>query len=192
MNGYQIEHNAVDSLLKILKKSGHDQLPGSARSLIKTARYVPLAEKSGMQYIYFPVKEELMRQFLRYPTMMKESVTTLEISLNIPSQNLWKRHVHPIFAQRNQTLCLSLIIHTSCCQVLEKTNQFNADGDLLYKCRVYKHLNPAFDHPRIVNVFKTSNRWTKIELLSFARFEQKGLMCEIGETIIFMAILQTV
>ena len=63
MNGYQIKHNAVDSLLKIVKKSGHDQLPGSARSLIKTARYVPLAEKSGMQYIYFPVKEELMEQF---------------------------------------------------------------------------------------------------------------------------------
>ncbi len=35
----------------------------------------------------------------------------------------------------------------SCCQVLEKTNQFNADGDLLYKYRVYGHLSPLFDHP---------------------------------------------
>ena len=88
-----------------------------------------------------------------------------------------------------------ILDNTSCCQVLEKTNQFNADGDLLYKCRVYKLLNPAFDHPcdsHIVNVFETSNRWTKIDLLSFARFEQKGLMCETGETIIFMAILRTV
>ena len=96
VNGYQIKHNAVDSLLKILKKSGHDQLPGSTRSLIKTARYVPLAEKSGMQYIYFPVKEELMRQFLRYPTMTKESVTALEISLNIDGL--------PLFKSSNKTL----------------------------------------------------------------------------------------
>ena len=42
VNEYQIKHNAVDRLLKILRDSGHDQLPGSARSLIKTARYVPL------------------------------------------------------------------------------------------------------------------------------------------------------
>ena len=83
VNEYQIKHNAVDSLLKILKDSGHDQLPGLARTLIKTARYVPLTEKSGMDYIYFPVKEELMRQFLRYPAMTKEKVTSLEISLNI-------------------------------------------------------------------------------------------------------------
>ena len=96
VNLYQIKHNAVDSLLKILKESGHDQLPGSARSLIKTARYVPITEKSGMEYIYFPVKEELMRQFLRYPTMMKESVTTLEISLNIEGL--------PLFKSSNKTL----------------------------------------------------------------------------------------
>ena len=96
VNLYQIKHNAVDSLQKILKDSGHDQLPGSARSVIKTARYVPITEKSGMEYIYFPVKEELMRQFLRYPTMMKESVTTLEISLNIEGL--------PLFKSSNKTL----------------------------------------------------------------------------------------
>ena len=96
VNLYQIKHKAVDSLQKILKESGHDQLPGSATSLIKTARYVPITEKSGMEYIYFPVKEELMRQFLRYPTMMKESVTTLEISLNIEGL--------PLFKSSNKTL----------------------------------------------------------------------------------------
>ncbi len=96
VDGYQIKHNAVDSLLKILKKNGHDQLPKSARSLIKPARYVPIYEKSGMQYIYFPVKEELMWQFLRYQTMMKESMTTLELSLNIDGL--------PLFKSSNKTL----------------------------------------------------------------------------------------
>ena len=38
VNEYQIKHNAVDRLLKILRDSGNDQLPGSARSLVKTAR----------------------------------------------------------------------------------------------------------------------------------------------------------
>ena len=83
VNEYKIKHNRVDSLLKILKDSGHDQLPGLGRTLIKTARYVPLTEKSGMDYIYFPVKEELMGQFLKYQTMTKEKVTSLEISPNI-------------------------------------------------------------------------------------------------------------
>ena len=96
VNEYKVKHNAVDSLLKILNDSGHDQLPGSARSLIKTARYVPLTEKSGMDYIYFPVKEELMRQFLRYPTMTKEKVTSLEISLNIDGL--------PLFSSSNKSL----------------------------------------------------------------------------------------
>ena len=96
VNEYKVKHNAVDSLLKILKDSGHDQLPGSARSLIKTARYVPLTEKSGMDYIYFPVKEELMRQFLRYPTMTKEKVTSLGISLNIDGL--------PLFSSSNKSL----------------------------------------------------------------------------------------
>ena len=52
VNKYQIKHNAVDSLLKILKDNGHDQLPGLARSLIKTARYVPLTERSGMHCLF--------------------------------------------------------------------------------------------------------------------------------------------
>lgn len=66
----------------------------------------------------------------------------------------------------------------SCCEVLEKTNQFDANG-MLYKCRVYGHLNPFFDQPcdsRVVKVWQTSNRWTEIKLLSSVCFQQKGLM----------------
>ncbi|CAB4020480.1 Hypothetical predicted protein, partial [Paramuricea clavata] len=90
VNAYQIKHNAADRLLKILKESGHHNLPGSTRSLTKTARHVPLTQKSGMDYVYFPVKEELMKQFLRYPKTMTDNVTILEISLNIDGLPLFK------------------------------------------------------------------------------------------------------
>lgn len=85
----------------------------------------------------------------------------------------------------------------SCCEILEKTNQFNADGKLLYRCRVYDRLNPLFDQPcdsRIVKIYKANNRLTKMELLPSISFAQKGIMHQSGsgETVIFMAILHTV
>lgn len=90
VNDYQIKHNAVDSLLKILIQSGHPNLPASARSLLKTDRCVPTEVKSGMEYIYFPIKEELLKHFMRYPTAARENTTTLEISLNIDGLPLFK------------------------------------------------------------------------------------------------------
>ncbi len=96
VNAYQIKHNAADRLPKILKESGHHNLPGTARSLTKTARHVPLTQKSGMDYVYFPVKEELMQQFLRYPKTIADNVTILEISLNIDGL--------PLFKSSNKTL----------------------------------------------------------------------------------------
>ena len=96
VNAYQIKHNAADRLLKILKESGHPSLPGSTRTLTKTARYVPSTQKSGMDYVYFPVKEELMQQFLRYPKAVTEKATTLELSLNIDGL--------PLFKSSNNTL----------------------------------------------------------------------------------------
>ena len=57
-NDFQIKQNALDSLLKILKKSGHPTLPtlpSSARTLMKTARVVQIQQKSGMEYKYFPI-----------------------------------------------------------------------------------------------------------------------------------------
>ena len=90
MNAYQIKHNAADRLLKILKESGHPSLPRSTRTLTKTARYVPSTQKSGMGYIYFPIKEELLQQFLMYPKGVTEKATTLELSLNIDGLPLFK------------------------------------------------------------------------------------------------------
>ncbi len=49
-----------------------------------------------MDYVYFPVKEELMQQFLRYPKAVTKKATTLELSLNI--------YGLPLFKSSNNTL----------------------------------------------------------------------------------------
>ena len=85
----------------------------------------------------------------------------------------------------------------SCCEILEKTNQFDVEGNLLYRCRVYECVNPLFEHPcdsRIVKIYKGSNHLTKMELVPSINFLEKGIMLQSGsrETVIFMAILHTV
>ena len=128
--------------------------------------------------------------------MVRSGNPISEKTVRFMLQNLWKQHVHLVIPTKKPNNVF-ILDDKSCCQVLEMINQFNAGGDLLYKCRVYGHLSPLFDHPcdsRVVNVFKTSNHWTKIELLSSVNFEQTEMMCEIGsgETVIFMAILHNV
>lgn len=87
---FQVKHNAVDDLLKRLKQSGHPDLPGTARSLLSTTRVINIEEKSGMEYIYFPIEEALMKHFLAYPMAVRENVDCLNISLNIDGLPLFK------------------------------------------------------------------------------------------------------
>ncbi|CAB4005638.1 Hypothetical predicted protein [Paramuricea clavata] len=89
-NDFQVKQNATDSLLKILKDSGYPNLPSSAHTLLNTTRNVPLQNKSGMQYIYFPFARELVKNLNRYPSVITDAIDTLELSFNIDGLPLFK------------------------------------------------------------------------------------------------------
>ena len=89
-NNFQVKHNAVDSLLKILQESGHPNLPSSTRTLLNTARKVPVQIKSGMQYIYFPFANELIKNLSRYPNASTADLDTIELSFNVDGLPLFK------------------------------------------------------------------------------------------------------
>ncbi len=90
INAFQIKHNAVDSLLKVLKGHGHPELPKTARTLLRTARNVEIQMKSGMEYVCFPLRAEILKQLRRYPQAAIEGIETLELSLNVDGLPLFK------------------------------------------------------------------------------------------------------
>ena len=85
-----MKHNAVDELLKLLQRSGHPQLPSTARTLLKTPRAIESSELSGMQYIYFELKEQLLAAFRKYPQNIQENTQHIELSLNVDGLPLHK------------------------------------------------------------------------------------------------------
>lgn len=89
-NKYQVKHNAIDGLLQLLKQCGHPDLPGTARSLLKTTREIHLEEKSGMQYLYYSFSDMLLKHYKAYPVHSQEIITCLQISLNIDGLPLFK------------------------------------------------------------------------------------------------------
>lgn len=85
---FLIKQNALDKLLKILKGHGHDYLPVTARTLLKTPKTVHIDNKSGMEYIYLGLKEQLVKYLFKYP--IADQTNTLEISLNIDGLPIFK------------------------------------------------------------------------------------------------------
>ena len=95
-NEFLVKHNAVDSLLALLKKNSHQNLPTSARTLLGTTRSISVQVKSGMDYIYLPLAAELLKHLKRHPPNMVDRIDSLEISLNVDGL--------PLFKSSNKTL----------------------------------------------------------------------------------------
>ena len=89
-NKFSIKQNALDGLLGLLKGNGHPDLPRCARTLLQTSRSVPIQTKSGMDYVYFPLAEQLLRHFKRHPLETIRKTDSLEISLNVDGLPLFK------------------------------------------------------------------------------------------------------
>ncbi len=85
-NECQVKHNAVDKLLKLLKRHGHPELPSTARALLGTLRQVPVELKSGMEYIYLG----LAAGITKYLASVTEDATVLHISLNVDGLPLFR------------------------------------------------------------------------------------------------------
>ena len=77
-----IKHNALDDLLKLLQKYGHENLPSSARTLLKTYRHVEITEKFGMHYVYLGLKKNLINNLSKYVTT-KTNANMLSLLLNV-------------------------------------------------------------------------------------------------------------
>lgn len=89
-NQFLIKQNALDGLLKLLQDHGHPNLPSSARTLLKTAKKIPVQNRSGMDYIYFPLATEIMKHFKKYPAHVINKTESLQISLNVDGLPLFK------------------------------------------------------------------------------------------------------
>ena len=94
---FQIKHNTVDKLLKILICHGHPTLPKTTRTLLKSTRLVATEEKAGMEYVNLGFQSKLMTNFHKYPFEKRQNVDHLSISLNIDGI--------PLFKSSNKALC---------------------------------------------------------------------------------------
>lgn len=81
-----VPHNTVNRLLKLLRKHGHDDLPKSGRSLMKTPRNISSKIQNlscGGQYIHFGLASELQYSVKKYSVLPPK-----ELKLNINCDGL--------------------------------------------------------------------------------------------------------
>ena len=89
---FQIKANAVDGLLKILRKNGHPDLPATSRTLLQTPQNVSTKTVSGMDYFHFGLEGMLTKTLKRLEI---ESLNTEELELEIGIDGL------PLFNSTN-------------------------------------------------------------------------------------------
>ena len=80
---FQIKQNAVDAILKLLKRSDHHDLPCACHTLLHTARHVETQVKSGLDYHYLALGSQLLKQFKQYSLPRRKQAGGIEISLNV-------------------------------------------------------------------------------------------------------------
>ena len=90
MNQFSIHQNTGDSLLKILRKHGHQDLPLCCKTLLTADRHVSTLEKSGMEYVYLGLIQEFSNHVSKYTNEVREKDFCLEISLNIDGLPLFR------------------------------------------------------------------------------------------------------
>jgi hypothetical protein len=108
---HSIKHSALDDLLKLLQPHVKSALPVTARTLLKTVECVQTITKSGMEYVYLGLKENILTALQRSSLNIQEDVTSLNLSFNIDGL--------PIFKSNNMSLWPVL-----CALKLERTIVF--------------------------------------------------------------------
>lgn len=86
---FQVKHNAVDALLNILKRHGHEDLPHTARTLFGHTNNYELTTKYGVKSGQFNVADQLSKHLSRYPA--PSAVTWL--ALNIDGLPMFKSSI---------------------------------------------------------------------------------------------------
>jgi hypothetical protein len=87
---YLIKQNAIDALLKLEKKHGRSDLPSCARTLLGTAQNIETTQISGMDYVYFGIKEELCKILQNYDPKLIDTCNSFELSMNVDGIPLFK------------------------------------------------------------------------------------------------------
>ncbi|MGL5903842.1 MAG: hypothetical protein ACRCZO_14270, partial [Cetobacterium sp.] len=85
-----IAHNALDSLLKLLKKHGTKDLPSTSRTLLNTPKAVNIQQKSGMEYFFFGVEKMLKNHMQKHSVETTTRMQILELKLHIDGLPLFK------------------------------------------------------------------------------------------------------
>ena len=90
INNHQIKHNAVDKLLKLLQRHGHDELPSTARTLLHTTKDVQVTQVSGMDYIYLGLDEQLIKAYKCCKSKDGNDLQSIDLGFNIDGIPLFK------------------------------------------------------------------------------------------------------
>ena len=85
----------------------------------------------------------------------------------------------------------------SCCEVQEKTNEKDENGETLFLCRVYSRIEDAFItpcHSKLIGVYEAQTRYTTMKLIPETDLKNKAMKFdnERGATAIFLSLLHKV